>query len=327
MKKLLLLAVLFLSNSIQADNVYIISYYGWISEAGFFGDPINLPYLKLKQNFKNLGHSCIIAKNLEQLQEADNIVFFNVQPHILQQVIRSYPRTNKILYIWEPPVIDPAGFDKSYHKYFSRILTWDDSIVDNDKYHKFFYTCDFKMVDNPVPFEKRKFCTLISSDRGSGHKSELYTERKNTIEYFEKFHPEDFEFYGRLWPKDKYRTYRGEVSDKVDHLKNYKFSICYENMKDIKGYISEKIFDCFLAGCVPVYWGADNIEQFIPANCFVDRRKFKTNEELYSHLSSIDKSQFEQYLENMKVFFKSEKGYNFSMDNFTQILLRACNLK
>jgi hypothetical protein len=42
------------------------------------------------------------------------------------------------------------------------------------------------------------------------------------------------------------------VDSKKNTLEKYKFSICYENARDIPGYITEKIFDCFFAGCVPI---------------------------------------------------------------------------
>lgn len=55
-------------------------------------------------------------------------------------------------------------------------------------------------------------------------------------------------------------AYGGEVFSKHDTLSKYKFSVCFENGKNLSGFITEKIFDCFSAGTIPIYWGADNIE-------------------------------------------------------------------
>ena len=41
-------------------------------------------------------------------------------------------------------------------------------------------------------------------------------------------------------------------------------------MRNVNGYVTEKIFDAFKAGCVPVYWGAENITKYVPAECFID---------------------------------------------------------
>ena len=40
-------------------------------------------------------------------------------------------------------------------------------------------------------------------------------------------------------------------------------------------------FDAFVAGNIPIYWGADDIEDYIPKNCFIDRRNFSNHEKLY----------------------------------------------
>lgn len=85
----------------------------------------------------------------------------------------------------------------------------------------------------------------------------------------------------KCWDKKEFENAMGTVESKAITLAKYKFCICYENMRDVKGYITEKIFDCFMAGCVPIYWGASNITDYIPADCFIDRRTFTSMEELY----------------------------------------------
>lgn len=42
--------------------------------------------------------------------------------------------------------------------------------------------------------------------------------------------------------------------NKIEFLKNFKFNICAENSSE-RGYITEKIFESILGGCIPVYWG------------------------------------------------------------------------
>lgn len=34
-----------------------------------------------------------------------------------------------------------------------------------------------------------------------------------------------------------------------------KHYFCFENVRDLPGYITEKIFDCFFAEYIPIYWG------------------------------------------------------------------------
>src|SRR5581483_963897 len=44
-------------------------------------------------------------------------------------------------------------------------------------------------------------------------------------------------------------VYKGTTASKAQTLGNYKFAICFENSV-LKGWITEKIFDCFFAGTV-----------------------------------------------------------------------------
>lgn len=44
--------------------------------------------------------------------------------------------------------------------------------------------------------------------------------------------------------------------NKIEYLKNYKFNICPENT-DNRYYVTEKLAHAIMAGCIPVYWGAN----------------------------------------------------------------------
>ena len=42
--------------------------------------------------------------------------------------------------------------------------------------------------------------------------------------------------------------------DKVSWLRQFRFTICPENVRG-EGYVTEKLFHAFEAGCIPIYWG------------------------------------------------------------------------
>jgi hypothetical protein len=48
----------------------------------------------------------------------------------------------------------------------------------------------------------------------------------------------------------------------------YKFVICFENSKTA-GYVTEKIFNVFMAGSVPIYDGAPNIDHYVQPGAFL----------------------------------------------------------
>ena len=106
-------------------------------------------------------------------------------------------------------------------------------------------------------------------------------------------------------------------------MKNYKFAICYENCQNVKGYITEKIFDCFASGTIPIYWGASNVTDYIPKDCFIDRRDFGSLDELYTFLKRMGKEEYDGYLQRSAAYLQSDKAQLFSRDHFDEIFIEA----
>ncbi len=252
------------------------------------------------------------------------IIFWNFPDHYLNIAdFRKIPKERLVLFMWEPPSVLGKMHTQEVLRLFGKIYTWNDDLVDNKTYFKFNYTELKSMTPNPIPFQAKKFCTLINSNRSSSHPHELYSERVKAIEFFENHHAEDFDFYGPGWNPEKYRCYRGTVPDKGSIVKNYKFYICYENITNIKGYITEKIFDCFAAACIPVYWGATNVTDYIPKNCFIDRRDFNSLEDLYAFMKGMTETEYEEYLIRIRAFLNSEAAQQFSTQQLEKALYEA----
>jgi hypothetical protein len=203
--------------------------------------------------------------------------------------------------------------------------------------------------------QERKFLVMINNNRLPAIKfNELYTERMRAVEFFA--HAGDIELYGKGWDGPSFlmgigwmpgtaqkalhkardywqfvrpvpalvaaRTvYKGTIPSKLEALSRYTFSICFENVK-LNGWITEKIFDCFAAGNIPVYWGPPDIEKYVPAECFIDMRHFAGYEELRRYLKSLPAQQIKQYRENGRDFFHSAKFKPFTKLTFTERLAR-----
>ena len=58
------------------------------------------------------------------------------------------------------------------------------------------------------------------------------------------------------------------VHNKIEFLSSYKFSIGMENSEG-DGYLSEKIFDSFLAGTIPIYYGDYTIDEHINPKTYI----------------------------------------------------------
>jgi hypothetical protein len=144
--------------------------------------------------------------------------------------------------------------------------------------------------------------------------------------FFEENHPDEFEFYGRCWDNAGHKSWRGALESaqgallaKTSCLKNYRFSICYENCQHVPGYVTEKIFDSFIAGCVPIYWGPPNIDLYVPKNCYIARGDFASEEELYHFMKTMPKEEYEGYIERIRVYLSSEQARHFSIPSFAQL--------
>ena len=175
------------------------------------------------------------------------------------------------------------------------------------------------MLSNLPSYEEKKFCVLMT------HR--LTGDRAQLIRFFETKPFEEFDCYG-FNPILNTDRYKGQIPGhptshhKLDILKNYRFCICFENDL-LNGYISEKIFSAFAAGCVPIYLGASNITQYIPTNCFIDRRDFDTDNELCLFLSNLTEDDYNLYISNIKAFLKTKEAKMFSMEEFTKVFTKA----
>lgn len=273
----------------------------------------------------------------------DAVLFMEIPKKTIQGIIEKWEKTVPYAIICECEAIMPHNWTFTKHEQFKKIFTWRDDLVDNKKY---FWTKDSPCLVNPVYrktiFADKKLCTLINSNKTSLHPSELYSKRVEVIAWFEKHHPNDFDFYGYGWDKKKFRypllkplnrvpflshllrprfkCYKGSVTLKYAILDQYKFAICFENAKNICGYFTEKLFDCFLAGCVPIYQGASNITDYIPKNCFIDFNDFSSMQELYAYLKQMPEEEYQQYLNNIDCFINAKEAEIFKPEYFAKTI-------
>ncbi|MCG6202759.1 glycosyltransferase family 10 domain-containing protein [Psychromonas antarctica] len=305
-------------------------------------DGIFNKYIQLRKEF--LKFNCELStSDINSIETSDAVLYFDMPKEL--------PTRDKIdtsyLVLVESELIRPDNYQLKKHSYFKKIFTWHDGIVDDKKYYKLNFSHLFPSEINKELSNKKKLFTLIAGNKKSPIKSrdELYSKRVEAVRWFEKYHPEDFDLYGVGWgarrfegPKlirglnrvpylgsfyaictgQVYPSYQGMVDNKKGVMERYKFSICYENVKNIPGYITEKIFDSFFAGCVPIYWGANNITDYIPATCFIDKRNFDTYEELYEYIVMISDESYMQYLENIEEFLCSQVSYQFTGKGFAE---------
>jgi hypothetical protein len=199
-------------------------------------------------------------------------------------------------------------------------------------------------------FNVRKLAVMMAASFGvvlPRDSISLLYERYLILKWFAQHHPSEFDLYSRFIHPKTYESFRGlswlqklapapvtkqitnmvaahnkalfdivnkgpvPPDQKIKTLRKYRFNIAYENTGNVPGYLTEKIFDSFAACCVPVYWGDPDVAKSIPKACFIDRRDFASNQELYQFLKSMQYAEYRQYTDAITAFVEGVEQEKF----------------
>jgi len=111
--------------------------------------------------------------------------------------------------------------------------------------------------------------------------------------------------------------YKGQVKSKYETLSQYRFALCFENMV-MPGFITEKIFDCFFIGTIPIYLGAPDVEKYIPKSCFIDMRDFDDYPGLHAYLSNLSDEDISSFREAAREYLSSAQYQPFTKERFVE---------
>ncbi len=247
-------------------------------------------------------------------------------------------------------------------KYFRRILSWSDTTALLPFTKKpvpvehYCWPQSFTAIHEHLWAQgDRKFLLMMNANKLPRlYVDELYTARLRAVEFFHQ-HGE-IDLYGRNWDRmparvGKIRTphvlrrfvgtvwpykqrllpnpvytaaaaaTKGPARSKSQTLAQYRFALCFEN-SILKGWMTEKLFDCFFAGTIPVYWGAPDVLDWVPAECFIDMRQFKDFAELRRFLHAVTPAQEQAYREAARDYLASERFAPFRIGAFVDIVAR-----
>jgi hypothetical protein len=290
-----------LSNEIKAQGTH----FEW-------GSLKDLP--KKRKLFKRL------LFNIQNLK-TEKIIFNNLERPFSKAKLRKINKDKMILVSWEPPSVFDYQYSKEVLDLFGTVLTWHDDMVDGKKFVKIHYPVKRDLMPNLPSFQERKFLCMINANKKfNDFEKELYTLRRNLVSFCEDKPLGTLDIYGSGWGFSK--NSKGWVDDKLETLKEYKFIFCVENAH-VPGYVTEKLFDSFAAGAIPIYLGATNIEEYIPSNCYIDFSQFSDFEAMLSFLQKVTEEEYEAYLQNIQTFLKSPESEKFTYEAYEKVLLNV----
>lgn len=115
----------------------------------------------------------------------------------------------------------------------------------------------------------------------------------------------------RLFPA----VFRGACDDKRETMRRYRFGIAYENTA-CPGWVTEKIVDCFVAGIVPVYLGAPDISEFVPADGFLDATRYASPEDLADRMRSMPAEEAMAMIAAGREYLEGSEGAKHGFEGF-----------
>ena len=148
-------------------------------------------------------------------------------------------------------------------------------------------------LNNPVklpsaPFSSKHLCLFVSRNRLNENKANLWNSLR--LRYGDKIH--HISQYNKIETVSCYSSI-----ELLGIFSRYKFIVVMENTHQ-EGYITEKIFNVFQAGTIPIYDGAPDINNFIERGSFLSYGDvnllkkihfLKDNEEKYNEIVNSTK--------------------------------------
>lgn len=166
----------------------------------------------------------------------------------------------------------------------------------------------FKEKYRNIP-NKTNFCCFIT--RSMNGKRGQFFEKLN------KYKKVDSNFLGDIKVPTSPTEYGGSFN-KINFIKKYKFNLAFENnwrgshpsfpgsenvngeLKNVNGYITEKIIEPLVAGTIPIYWGNELIDKEINSKTFLNYYDYENEEEFIEKIIELDNDDdlYNSYFEN-----------------------------
>lgn len=224
----------------------------------------------------------------------------------------------QLCYCFESPLYVPAFYDspsffqkfKHNYGYHTAYPAYFPSYSIKDKLPELI-PWDYRRPRGVMVFSNKHWSMMRPKRSGSWKRAvsvELQSARYELADRLKKAGSADV--FGHGWPPD----YARPVHDKVAHMRHYQYAFVLENIARA-GYITEKLIHAILAGCVPVYRGAPDIDLYIPSNCFVS---------LALCPSELHRLDCEEIIRAGREWLMTESAWRYSYEAFAEKIESLC---
>jgi hypothetical protein len=129
---------------------------------------------------------------------------------------------------------------------------------------------------------KDKFCSFVVKN-GACEKRNYYFHKLSEYKTVDSAGPL-FNNVGHILPRGE-----NSVAAKLDFLKDYKFNLCFEN-SSYPGYATEKLYEAYCAGTIPIYWGSSTIACDFNEKAFLNWHDYQDDEMFLQVIQKFDQS-------------------------------------
>jgi hypothetical protein len=205
----------------------------------------------------------------------------------------------KVAWLIEPYDLIPYMYDqiKTIEDKFDFVFTYEETLLKHNPDIYKFHPCDCSGIEfhSHKLHEKTKLVSMIYSE-----KTWLFGHRLRHIiakTLIPQMGYDKIDFFGRAT--------ESPLELKSEGTNPYMFQIAIENAQR-RFYFADKIYDCFVTGTVPIYWGAPNIGDFFDMRGILT---FNHPNELKDILLSLSPEKYESMLDGVKENFERVKKY------------------
>lgn len=283
-----------------------------------------------------LGHELV-----ESLQNQPEIVicvdYRGSDMRIINQARKSGIPT--VLIINEPEVVIPQQYSKQIRRKFNKVL----EIGRPDSSPRLKWPQTFRSISKIT--DRRQSAVMINADKWSFITGQLYWLRAGVASECSTVEVIGHGWIRPFWIRVSHRlfellrtiaafrlpnvegiryllsrpiSYKGTAEDKVEAMSAYKVAVVIENSQML---VTEKLFDAWFAGCVPVYVGPDLRSLDLPSDlAFPSLPSRSALEKAIAIAMAEDHTRFLQKLEH---FLESSAAADWRSDNAIRAALDA----
>jgi hypothetical protein len=297
------------------ENSIMTNEFDYDSRRYLYQDGNKTMLYKLKKNYK-------LINGFKHVVPSGATCFFTIMDlKLIPLEILERTDIKKICYLLEGPNSWHAT-NYSYEilqKYFNKIITYWKPMLGKENVEYFPFVSRFD-IDNKYHIDiiknskmNRKFdksIGMILANRSNNEEYKINEIKLKRTDYLRRdiaITLDNVTVHGSGWDSLNDHKYlkienvKNRMNDDVDIYEFYKrfnFALIVENC-NAENYVSEKIYDAFIAGCIPIYYGNICDISKIPKDMYIDMKDFKNFEEVRDFIEKLSESDIIKYYENI----------------------------